>query len=184
MKSSGMNTAISDRLMETTVKPIWPAPLNAARIGGSACQTLARFTTGETALLECAAGDGRALVFASDLENHWNDFPLHATFVPFLHEIVRYLASARAHAGEYLVADAPSGAPRQPGVAVLTDSSRPGATPRAVAINVDPREADPARLSIEDFQSAVTRLKDVNVSEARVEARQQAGAEERGFASA
>ena len=144
-----------------------------ARIGGSACQTLARFTTGETALLECAAGDGRALVFASDLENRWNDFPLHATFVPFLHEIVRYLASPRAHAGEYLVADAPSGAPRQPGVAVLTDSSRPGATPRAVAINVDPREADPARLSIEDFQSAVTRLKDVNVSEARVEARQQ-----------
>jgi hypothetical protein len=112
-------------------------------------------------------------VFASDLENRWNDFPLHATFVPFLHEIVRYLASARAHAGEYLVADAPSGAPRQPGVAVLKDSSRPGAAPRAVAINVDPREADPARLSIEDFQSAVTRLKDVNVSEARVEARQQ-----------
>jgi hypothetical protein len=144
-----------------------------ARIGGSACQTLARFTTGETALLECAAGDGRAVVFASDLENRWNDFPVHATFVPFLHEIVRYLASARAHAGEYLVADAPSGAPRKPGVAMLTDSSRPGAAPRAVAINVDPREADPARLSIADFQSAVTRLKDVNVSEARVEARQQ-----------
>jgi len=144
-----------------------------ARVDGSACQTLARFTTGETALLECAAGDGRALVFASDLENRWNDFPVHATFVPFLHEIVRYLASARAHAGEYLVADAPAGAPRKPGVAVLTDPSRPGAKPRAVAINVDPREVDPARLSVEEFQSAVTRLKDVNVSEGRVEARQQ-----------
>jgi hypothetical protein len=33
---------------------------NAARIGGSACQTLARFTTGDTALIECPAGDGRA----------------------------------------------------------------------------------------------------------------------------
>jgi len=145
-----------------------------ARVGGSACQTLARFTTGEAALVECPAGDGRALVFASDLENRWNDFPLHATFVPFLHEIVGYLASARAHAAEYLVADAPAGAPRKPGVALLTDASRPGAPPRAVAINVDPREADPARLSVEDFQSAVTRLKDV--SEARlatVEARQQ-----------
>jgi hypothetical protein len=144
-----------------------------ARIEGSACQTLARFTTGETALLECAAGDGRALVFASDLENRWNDFPVHATFVPFLHETVRYLASARAHAGEYLVADAPAGAPRQPGVAVVTDAARPGAKPRTVAINVDPREVDPARLTIEEFQSAVTRLKDVNVSESRVEARQQ-----------
>jgi aerotolerance regulator-like protein/VWA domain-containing protein len=144
-----------------------------ARVEGSACQTLARFTTGETALLECAAGDGRALVFASDLDNRWNDFAVHATFVPFLHEMVRYLASARAHAGEYLVADAPAGAPRQPGVAVVTDSTRAGARPRAVAINVDPREVDPGRLSVEEFQSAVTRLKDVNVSEARVEARQQ-----------
>jgi VWA domain-containing protein len=144
-----------------------------SRVGGSACQTLGRFTTGETALVECAAGDGRALVFASDLENKWNDFPVHATFVPFLHEVVRYLASARAHAGEYLVADAPAGAPQKPGVVQLADLSRPGGTPRTVAINVDPREADPARLSMDDFQSAVTRLKDVNVSEARVEARQQ-----------
>lgn len=144
-----------------------------SRVGGSACQTLARFTTGETALVECAAGDGRALVFASDLENKWNDFPVHATFVPFLHEIVRYLASARAHAGEYLVADAPAGAPQKPGVLRLADLSRPGGTPRVVAINVDPREADPARLSMDDFQSAVTRLKDVTVSEERVEARQQ-----------
>ncbi|HEV8346156.1 MAG TPA: BatA domain-containing protein [Vicinamibacterales bacterium] len=145
-----------------------------ARIGGSACQTLARFTTGETALLECSNGDGHALVFASDLENRWNDFPVHATFVPFLHEVVRYLASARAHASEYLVADAPPGAPRKPGLAALTDATRPGAPPRTIAINVDPREADPARLSVEDFQSAVTRLKDV--SDARpvsVEARQQ-----------
>jgi hypothetical protein len=144
-----------------------------SHVGGADCQTLGRFTTGETALVECAAGDGRALVFASDLENRWNDFPVHATFVPFLHEVVRYLASARAHAGEYLVADAPAGAAHKPGIVELADLSRPGGTPRTVAINVDPREADPARLSMDDFQSAVTRLKDVTVSEARVEARQQ-----------
>src|SRR5207244_158870 len=54
----------------------------AARIDGSACQTLARFTTGDTALLECPAGEGRGLVLASDLDNRWNDFPVHATFVP------------------------------------------------------------------------------------------------------
>ena len=35
---------------------------NAARVGGAACQTLARFTTGETALVECPAGEGRAIV--------------------------------------------------------------------------------------------------------------------------
>jgi Aerotolerance regulator N-terminal/von Willebrand factor type A domain len=144
-----------------------------ARIGGSACQTLARFTTGDAALLECPAGEGRALVLASDLGNRWNDFPLHATFVPFVHEVTRYLASARAHASEYLVADVPPGAPRVPGVVTLTDAPNAGSPGRRVAINVDPREADPARLSVDEFLSAVTRLKDIDVSQARVEARQQ-----------
>ena len=146
---------------------------NATRISGTDCQTLARFTTGETALLECPAGEGRALVLASDLDNRWNDFPLHASFVPFLHEAVRYLGSARAHAVEYLVADAPAAARRAPGVVTIADTARPNAAPRRIAVNVDPRETDPARLSVDDFQSAVTRLKDAGASEARVEARQQ-----------
>jgi hypothetical protein len=143
-----------------------------ARIGGSVCQTLARFTTGEVALAECPAGDGRALMLASDLDNKWNDFPLHATFVPFLHEVVRYVASARAHASDYVVADAPAGVRKQPGIATVSDG-RPGAPPRRIAVNVDPRESDPARMSVDDFQSAVTRLKDAGTSEARIEAREQ-----------
>jgi len=143
----------------------------AARIDGTACQTLARFTTGDAALLECPAGDGRALVLASDLDNRWNDFPLHATFVPFLHEAVRYLSSARAHAFEYLVADAPRGVRKVPGIATINDDKLGG--PRRVAVNVDPRESDAARMSVDDFQSAVTRLKDAGASEARVEVREQ-----------
>ena len=55
---------------------------------------------------------------------------------------------------------------------------RPSATDPAgqqtrVAVNVDPRESDPARLSADDFQAVVTRLKDAGASEARIEARQQ-----------
>jgi hypothetical protein len=141
----------------------------AARVAGSACQTLARFTTGDTALVECPSGDGRALVLASDLNNRWNDFPLHATFVPFLHEVVRYLASTRAHASEYFIGDAPAGVRRAPGLASIESSG----VARQIAVNVDPREADPARISVEDFQSAVTRLKSEGGVEARVEARQQ-----------
>jgi hypothetical protein len=143
-----------------------------ARIGGSACQTLARFTTGDAAVIECPAGEGRALVLASDVGNRWNDFPLHATFVPFAHEVVRYLASAQVHASEYLVADAPAGVPRRPGVFALTGASSQ-APARRVAVNVDPREADPSRLSVDEFLSAVTRMKDAGLSPARVEARQQ-----------
>ena len=35
MKSSGMNTAISEKVIDTMVKPIWPAPFNAASNGFS-----------------------------------------------------------------------------------------------------------------------------------------------------
>jgi aerotolerance regulator-like protein/VWA domain-containing protein len=145
---------------------------NASRIGGRDCQTLARFTTGDAAFIECPAGEGRALVLASDLDNHWSDFPLHATFVPFLHEIVRYLASARAHASDYLIADVPPGVSKTPGPATIGDASRRGGA-RPIVVNVDPREGDPSRLSVDEFQSAVTRLKDVAENENRVEARQQ-----------
>jgi hypothetical protein len=145
---------------------------NAARIGGTACQTLARFTTGDTAFIECPAGEGRGLVLASDLNNRWNDFPLHATFVPFVHEIVRYLASARVHAVDYVIADAPAGVRRVPGIVTQTSAAN-GAASRTIALNVDPRESDPARLSADEFQSAVTRLKDLNTAVTRGEAREQ-----------
>ena len=70
-------------------------------------------------MIECPAGEGRAIVVASDLDNRWNDFPLHATFVPFVHEAVRFLASSRPHALDYLIGDAPAGVPRVPGIAML-----------------------------------------------------------------
>jgi len=151
---------------------------NASRIGGSGCQTLARFTTGDPALIECPAGEGRALVIASDLDNKWSDFPVHATFVPFVHEAVRYVASARAHASDYLVGDAPAGVKRVPGFATVPEGRasnplRAGSAMRLIAVNVDPREADPARLTIEEFTSAVAPLKEAGSSEARVEVRQQ-----------
>ena len=130
-------------------------------------------------MLDCAAGDGRAIVIASDLNNRWNDFPLHPTFVPFLHEAVRYISSGRPHTDEYLVGEAPAGLPRTPGIASLTDRGLTAVPTgqrsrvRRVAINVDPREGDPSRISADEFQAAVTRLKDVGASEARVEATQQ-----------
>jgi hypothetical protein len=146
---------------------------NAARIGGGACQTLARFTTGDSALIECPAGEGRALIMASDLNNRWNDFPLHATFVPFVHEVVRYLASARARSVDYLIGDAPAGVRRAPGIVALTGAAPAAGGTRTIAVNVDPREGDPARLSVDEFESAVTRLKAAGGLETRGEAREQ-----------
>jgi len=47
-----------------------------------------------------------------------------------------------------------------------------GAAPRLVAVNVDPAEADPTRLTAEEFQTAVSRLQDGAEVEQHVEARQ------------
>lgn len=138
-----------------------------ARIGGRDCQTLARFTTSEPALIECASGEGRGLVFASDLDNRWNDFPLHPTFVAFAQEAVRYLSSARPRSADLVVGA--EGAPAAPGIVRLPQDG----VERPVAVNVDPRESDPARMSIDEFQAAVTRLKAAGEADARMEASQQ-----------
>jgi hypothetical protein len=55
---------------------------------------LARFSGGDAALTEQAAGEGRLIVFTSDLDNKWSRFPLNPAFVPFAVETARYLTKA------------------------------------------------------------------------------------------
>lgn len=140
-----------------------------ATVRASECPTLAQFTTGEPALVDCEIATGRALVLASDLDNKWNDFPLHATFVPFVHEIIQYLSGGR-RSSDYVIAQVPPGVRPVPGVAPFTAVE--GAAPRLIAVNVDPAESDPSRLTADEFQTAVSRLQDGAATEQRVEARQ------------
>jgi len=139
-------------------------------IRATACPTLAQFTTGEPALVDCDIAAGRAIVLASDLDNRWNDFPLHATFVPFLHEVIQYLSGGQ-RSSDYVVAQVPAGVAAVPGVAPFT--LVPGAAPRLVAVNVDPGESDPSRLTADEFQTAVSRLQEGGAVAQRVEASQQ-----------
>ena len=53
---------------------------------------LARFDTGEPALVERVAGRGRAIVFGSTLDLSWNDLPLKSVFLPFIHQLGRHLS--------------------------------------------------------------------------------------------
>jgi hypothetical protein len=140
-----------------------------ATIRAAECPTLAQFTTGEAALVDCDRTAGRAVVFASDLDNQWNDFPLHATFVPFMHEAIEYLSGGRRSA-DYVIAQVPTGVPPVPGVAPFTAVE--GAAPRLVAVNVDPAESESSRLTAEEFQTAVGRLQDTAAAEQLVDARQ------------
>ena len=100
--------------------------------------------------MEEASGEGRVLLFASDLNNAWNDFPLQPAFVPFLHESLRHLAASRQAATEYLVGALPGDLGRTPGVVDVAA--------RRVAVNVDPRESDPSRSSAEAFKTSVLGL--------------------------
>lgn len=124
-------------------------------IEGRDCQTIARFSSGESALVDCQTANGRVLAFGSDLSGRWNDLPVHATFVPFLHEAVRYVVGERAKPGSYLVGAVPAGIEPVPGIAQL-----PGRATR-VAVNVDPRESDPARVDPAGFQEAIARSEPV-----------------------
>jgi len=143
-----------------------------AAVSGATCQTLARFTTGEPALAECPGpGDGRTLVFASDLDNRWNDFPLHSAFVPFVHETVRYLSGSRIRSSEYLVGGVPSGVASRPGVAEIPGGADVPA--RWAVVNVDPDESDPGRVSAEAFHASITRLEDAVQSSGSVEVAEQ-----------
>jgi hypothetical protein len=135
----------------------------------SDCPVLARFTSGEPALVDCGAGEGHALVIASDLDNRGNDFPLHATFVPFVHESMRYLAGGQRRSAEYFVAEVPAGVPQAPGVAAVPG----GPSGSLLAVNVDPAETDPGRLTAEEFTSAVSVMGGGAQSGARLEAQEQ-----------
>src|SRR5262249_34490032 len=139
-----------------------------AKVDAPGCQTVARFTTGEAALLDCSPGEGRALIFASDFDNRWSDFPRHATFVPFVQEAVRYVTSGGPQQLEYLIGQLPPGVAATPGIVSAPEAlSARGQRGGRIAVNVDPRESDPTRISVDDFQAAVTPLKDVATSETR-----------------
>ncbi|MGH9218801.1 MAG: VWA domain-containing protein [Vicinamibacterales bacterium] len=53
---------------------------------------LARFSGGDAALTEESVGEGRLMIYTSDLDNEWSRFPLNPAFVPFAVEATRYLA--------------------------------------------------------------------------------------------
>ena len=136
-----------------------------------AADVLARFNDGTPALVEHRIGAGRVLVFASGLENAWNDFPRHPTFVPFVHEMAKYVGRDREVRRDFVIGETPAGVPDEPGFATAAGSEL------RVAVNVDREESDPARMSALEFDSAVERMRgsaDVTPAEvARDEEREQ-----------
>ncbi len=53
---------------------------------------LAKLSDGSPLLVEERMGEGRTLTFTSTIDNSSNDFPLHASFLPFVVQTARYLS--------------------------------------------------------------------------------------------
>jgi hypothetical protein len=119
------------------------------RIRPDGWEVVARFSDGTPALLERREGTGRVLMFASDVDRRWNDFPLHPAFVPFTIESVRYAAGDRQNPREVTVARAPADASGKPGLHPL------GPGKQLLAVNVDTRESALERLSEDEFRQKV-----------------------------
>jgi hypothetical protein len=61
--------------------------VSAATAGG----ILARFDDGSVALAEKQVGEGSVLLWTSTLDRFWNDLALQPVFLPFMHQMARYL---------------------------------------------------------------------------------------------
>jgi hypothetical protein len=149
--------ALSANLGQVRFDRVW-------RLRPEGWDVAARFTDGTPALLERAEGSGRVVLFASDLDRRWNDFPVQPSFVPFVLEAVRYVSGTREGVSDYLVSSVPDGVPARPGV------YRSGN--HLVAVNVDERESDPARVSPEEFAAMVATVPSRSTDRVDLQARQ------------
>ncbi|MBV8551952.1 MAG: BatA and WFA domain-containing protein [Acidobacteriaceae bacterium] len=74
----------------------------------SGARVLAKLADGSPLLLEQHMGEGRKLIFASTLDASTSDFPLHASYLPFVIQTGRYLAGYEEGTSS-LVAGSPVG---------------------------------------------------------------------------
>ncbi|MGD0499840.1 MAG: BatA domain-containing protein [Bryobacteraceae bacterium] len=63
----------------------------AIRVAPGDARVAAKLSDGTPLLIDQQSGQGRMLLFASTFDNVANDFPLHASFVPFIEQAARYL---------------------------------------------------------------------------------------------
>ena len=141
----------------------------------SSWTVLARFVGGALALVEREVGRGTLLVFASDLDNRWNRFPVQPSFAPFIVETARYLTRNTVTASAFVLPSVPPGVPALPGPHVVAAAE--GRAERTVVVNVNPAESDPAAMSAEAFIASLTRVDNPRgappVEEARAQEAQQ-----------
>lgn len=135
-------------------------------------RVLLAFENGTPLMLEQELGAGRLLLFASPLDRQWNDLAIHPLFVRFVAEATAWLAGARFDAASATVGSPLDAAslrrgggqvfdPRGERTTMLSGDEqslrwipelpgfyevRGGGRSDFIAVNVDPRESQPAAL--------------------------------------
>lgn len=129
------------------------------RVADEGWHVAARFDHGAPALLDRSLGAGRIVLFASDLDRRWNDFPVHPAFVPFVLEAVRHVASRTIDPDTYIVGRVPPGIQSDPGIHRLESG-------RVVAVNVDTRESGTGVMTPAEFNGMLEPVPQAPVNQA------------------
>jgi len=144
---------------------------------------LARYEDGNPALIEATHGTGKMLLFTSTFDASWNDLPLTPLYLPLIRQMTRFLGEretktwnpigqaftvAAAKDGALPAVDAPSGERlterKQTATGeLIVNAKEPGFyrlryADKAdfAAVNVDTKESDLTKLSVEEFVASVT----------------------------
>jgi hypothetical protein len=141
------------------------------RVSADGWTVVARFSNGTPALVERPLDRGRVLLFASDLDRRWNDFPLHPAFVPFAVEAVKHLAGLADHrrVRDYTVAQVPPGIRLSAGAAPGVYRTADG---RPISVNVDIAESGLEKLRPDEFADRVQRSGETTTAALELQARQ------------
>jgi hypothetical protein len=147
-------------------------------------RVLARFDDGAVAAAERKVGQGRVIVWASALDDSYSDLPRRPVYLPLVHQLVKYLAQfepSRSWQTVGQVVDVASLTKSRANWVVVTPSGkrvaqngpleldeqgvydvRPaggvveGTPAQAIAVNIDPAEADLTPLDPNELVAAVT----------------------------
>jgi hypothetical protein len=102
-RSGNLTTARFFRYRSLTMKPEpegdregEPAPTR---------RVVARFDDGAVAMAERRIGSGHVILWSSTLDNYWNDLAVKSVYLPFVHELVRYLATYQEPANWFTIGE-------------------------------------------------------------------------------
>lgn len=90
-RSGDLSTARFFRYRAIAMKPQAAAAKGAGQ--APAERVIARFDDGGVAMAERTIGSGNVILWSSTLDNYWNDLALKPVYLPFIHQVVRYLAT-------------------------------------------------------------------------------------------